>query len=61
MSIRPGYFKLPPTEIGATLIFVPSYTRGLSALELARWGQTHGYGKVEYIPASRSVPVEVHA
>ena len=40
-----------PVEIGATLIFVPAYTQGLSVLELTLWAQKHGFGDMAYIPA----------
>lgn len=50
-TIRPGYFRLPPLELGATLIFVPTYIKGLSAMELALWASTHGFGDMAYIPA----------
>ena len=50
-TTRSGYFRLPSTELGATLIFVPAYTKGLCALELAQWASEHGFGEIAYIPA----------
>lgn len=50
-TIRPGYFRLPPMELGATLIFIPCHIKGQSALELALWASKHGFGDMAYIPA----------
>ena len=50
-NFRPGYFRLPSAEVGATLIFVPAYTGGISALELALWAKEHGFGDIAYVPA----------
>lgn len=50
-TTRSGYFRLAAAELGADLIFVPSYTRGLSAMELALWAKEHGFGPVAYVPA----------
>ena len=61
MSLRPGYFRLPPTEVGATLIFVPAHTRGLSVLELTLWAQQHGFGDIAYIPAKATKTEGVEA
>lgn len=51
VTIRPGYFRIPPVELGATLIFVPAYVKGLSAIEIAIWAKGHGFGDIAYIPA----------
>ncbi len=47
----PGYFRMPPAEIGATLIFVPRFTKGVCAIELAMWGKDNGFGDIAYVPA----------
>lgn len=60
-TIRPGYFRLPPTELGATLIFVPAYTRGLSVLELTLWAQGRGFGEIAYVPAKPKLDTGVQA
>lgn len=50
-----GYFRMPPAEIGADVIFIPRFIVGLSALEIATWGRRHGYTSLAYIP-SKVVP-----
>lgn len=60
-TIRPGYYRIPPAEIGATLIFVPAYSRGISVLELAVWAKGHGFGEIAYIPAKSKPRVGVEA
>lgn len=45
-----GYFRMSPAEIGADLIFVPKFTMGVSALQLAVWGKEHGYVLPSYVP-----------
>lgn len=57
-TIRPGYFRLPPAELGATLIFIPQHVKGLNALEIARWARGHGYGDIFYIPAKAKRTLE---
>lgn len=60
-AIRPGYFRIPPVELGATLILVPAYTGGLSALEMTLWARNHGFGDIAYIPAKAKPDTGVHA
>lgn len=59
--LRPGYFRLPPNEIGATLVFIPAFSKGLSAAEIALWARGHGYGELKYIPAKAVANAEVRA
>lgn len=50
--LRVGYFQLPPREReGATLILIPQFSGGVSALELTLWAQKSGFGDLAYIPA----------
>src|SRR4051812_29401155 len=51
MPLRPGYFQLPPAEIGATLILVPAFVKGTAVLDLTLWARQHGFGDITYIPA----------
>lgn len=60
-NTRPGYFRLPAAELGADLIFVPTYTRGLSVMELALWAKEHGFGQVAYIPGKSKPDTGVEA
>lgn len=50
-QLRPGYFRLPPAEIGATLIFLPKYTPRVAVVDLARWAKPYGFNHVAYVPA----------
>jgi len=56
-----GYFRMPPAEIGADLIFVPHFTANLSALEIAEWARRNGYGALTYIPSKVVENKEEHA
>lgn len=53
MRLRSGYFRMPSLYANeAVVIFVPQFSKGLSALDMATWGQSIGYGDIEYRPAN---------
>lgn len=56
-----GYFRMPPNEIGADLIFVPHFVKELSALEIADWARRNDYGALTYIPSKVVENKEEHA
>lgn len=61
MRLRTGYYRMPSLYANeADVIFVPTFTRGLSTVELATWGQRIGYGQLEYQPA-RAIKEEPNA
>jgi len=54
-TLRMGYFRIPPREIGATLIFTPAFTGAIRAQELALWARDNGFEEITYVPAARFV------
>lgn len=56
-----GYFRMPAEEIGATVIFIPQFTRGLAVLEIALWGKQHGFGEIAYVPIRANKEQVAHA
>ena len=61
--MRLGYFRMPPVARprDAVLIFIPSFARCISAVELAMWGQENGYGDIVYVPAKAIIIEDTHA
>lgn len=51
-TFRTGYFRLAPAEIGATLIFPPSFVGAIRCEELTLWARAHGFEQIAYIPAA---------
>lgn len=50
--LRTGYFKMLSMYANeADVIFIPQFSKGLCALEIAAWGREIGYGEIEYVPA----------
>lgn len=60
-SVHSAYFRLPPVELGATLIFVPQYTKDLTTFELVQWATRHGFGGITYVPAKSKPDTGVEA
>lgn len=54
---------MPPMENSndAVLLFVPEWSVGITAIQIATWGRKHGYGDLAYVPGCAVKGEKLHA